>query len=168
MKRLLFLLFLGVLGAILFRSYAYEGIYVATDSMAPTLRAGTPVFVNKFIYKFQAPRRGDVVMFDLPSEPQKGFVKRVIAIEGDLVEIREKAVYLNGQQVPERYTQYTRPDEILVGDNLPPMRVPPDHVLVLGDNRDVSNDSRDWKNQAGQITPFLPIQNIRGRVKLRS
>ena len=164
MRRLLFLIALGAAGAFIVRSLVVEGIYLASDSMAPTLPTGRHILANKAAYFFGAPRRGDVIMFDLPTDPDKGLVKRVIALGGDTIELRSKRVFVNGAELVEPYAQYLRPGDILVGDNRAPMTVPDKHVFVLGDNRDVSGDSRDWKTPGGEPAPFLPLFRIRGRV----
>ncbi len=156
---------LGAAGAYCVRTYAFEGIYLASNSMAPTLPEGRHIIVNKFSFAFSRPRRGDVVMFDLPAHPEKGLVKRVIAVGGDHIEIRRKAVILNGQELNEPYVQHTRPDEILVGDNIPDTEVPKDTLFVMGDNRDVSGDSRDWNDAQGRWTPFVPVTRVRGLVQ---
>ena len=130
--------------------------------MAPTLPQGTHVFVNKLAPRLRKIKRGDIVMFEIPQKPAKGLVKRVIAVQGDTIEIRDKVVYLNGERKTESYVQYVRSDEKLVGDDLPAMTVPKGHVFVMGDNRDVSNDSRDWKGEQGEFTPFLPVEDIQG------
>ena len=164
MRRWLFLILLGAAGAFVVRHFLFEGIYLASDSMAPTLPTGRHIFANKFAYLTGGPRRGDVIMFDAPYDPEKGLVKRVVAVAGDTVEIRNKHVIVNGQELVEPYVQYLRPDDILVGDNHPQVTVPAGDVFVLGDNRDVSKDSRDWKNAAGEWSPFVPVSHIRGRV----
>ena len=164
MGRWLFLILLGAAGAWGVRRFAFEGIYLASDSMAPTMPEGRHVMVNKLSFAFSAPRRGDIVMFDLPSHPEKGFVKRVIAVAGDRIEIRKKKVILNGEVLNEPYVTHTRPDEILVGDNRPEVTVPEGHVYVMGDNRDVSGDSRDWTDGDGEWAPFLPVRQIGGLV----
>jgi signal peptidase I len=90
---------------------------------------------------------------------EKGLDKRVIAVEGDTIEIKNKDVYLNGERLAEWYVQHTRSDEVLVGDNLPKMTVPKGHVFVMGDNRAQSYDSRDWG--------ALDAVNIKGQVLFR-
>ncbi len=165
MKRFLFLLLLGASGAYLFRTYAYEGIYVASESMEPTLPKDVHVMVNKFSLLLKPPRRGEIVMFESPIDAKKGLVKRVIATAGDTIEIREKKVYLNGRKLDEPYVQFLNPDTIYMGDNVPPLVVPEGHLFVMGDNRDVSGDSRDWKNPDGTPAPFLPTSKIQGIVR---
>ncbi len=167
MMRVLFLAMLGVLGALLLRAFAFERIVVASGSMEPTLAVGTRLYVNKFIYRFQAPARGDIVVFPSPVE-KKELVKRVIAVAGDEISLERKTVILNGSPLKEPYTQFTRPNEILVGDDLEIGRVPPGHVVVMGDNRDESGDSRDWKIGGTSLNkPFVPIRNIRGKLVLK-
>ena len=165
MGRWLFLILLGSAGAYGVRRFAFEGIYLASNSMAPVLPEGRHIMVNKLAFAFSAPHRGDIVMFDLAASPSIGHVKRVIALGGDRLEIRKKEVLLNGVPLAERYVQHTRPDEILEGDNIPEVAVPAGHVFVMGDNRDVSGDSRDWTNPDGQWIPFLPISRIHGLVQ---
>ena len=133
--------------------------------MAPTLPTGRHIMVNKMAYAFAAPRRGDIIMFDSPLDPDRGLVKRVIGISGDHIEIRKKKVILNGMELEEPYVQHTRPDELLQGDDEPEVVVPKDTVFVLGDNRDVSGDSRDWKDSEGRWIPFLPLDKVRGLVQ---
>ena len=157
--RILFLVALGAAGAVGVRRYGVEGIYLASDSMAPLLPEGTHLFVRKYEVLLRSPERGDIVMFESPVDEKKGLVKRVIAVEGDAVELRDKAVYLNGAPLPEPYVQFLRPDVVFKGDNLGPLTVPENHVFVLGDNRDVSGDSRDWPS------PFLPVSAVTGYVR---
>jgi len=137
MQRLLFLVFLGAAGALALRQYVVEGVYIATGSMEPTLPVGRHVLVNKWVYRFQTPQRGEIVVFPDPTSP-KDLVKRLVAVAGDEIQIENKKVILNGRELKEPYVQYTRPNERLVGDNMSLLRVPPAHVFAMGDNRDQS------------------------------
>ena len=165
MRRLLFLVLLAVSGAYLFRAYCYEGIYIASESMEPTLPKDRHVMVNKFIYHFRVPVRGQIIMFDSPVDPNKGLIKRVIAVAGDTIEIRHKIVYLNGALLDEPYVQYLKPDTLFLGDDMGPMTIPAGCLFVMGDNRDVSGDSRDWKGPTGEPIPFLPVSKVQGLVE---
>jgi len=163
LKRLLFLILLGALGAFFVRTFVIEGIYLKTDSMAPTLREGRHIFVNKFAYVFKRPKRGDIIMFPDSQTEGKDLIKRVIAIEGDVLGIYKKQVILNGQPLKEKYIQHLRADTLLEGDTFDPILIPKNHVFVMGDNRDFSRDSRDWIY--GKVwKPFLPVKKIKGRV----
>lgn len=141
-------------------------IYVASDSMAPTMTTGHHLILDRVTYRFRAPRRGEVISFRSPEGGDYGMVKRVIAVPGDTVELREKRVYLNGEPRYERYAYYARPGEVLQGDNLGPLTVPPGHLFVLGDNRDNSYDSASWKDPVtGAPLYFLPISDVTGKVR---
>ncbi len=165
MRRWLFLIVLGTGGAYVLRTYAYEGIYIASASMEPALPVGTHIMMNKWLARTRAPQPGDVIVFESPVDASKGLVKRVIAVAGQTVEIVKKKVIVDGHALDEPYAQYLKPDEFFIGDTLPVMTVPPGAVFVLGDNRDVSGDSRDWKDAAGQPAPFLPVDKIQGYVR---
>lgn len=164
MRRWLFLITLGVIGAVIVRSLVFEAIVIASPSMEPTLPVGHHAFVNKMVYKVRSPRRGEIVVFPSPVE-KKDLVKRVIAVEGDEVKLENKVVFLNGQELKEPYVQHTRPDELLKGDNLDVGKVPAGHVFVLGDNRDQSGDSRDWIDaQTQQHIFFIPVKQLKGKM----
>jgi len=162
LSRFIFLFILGAIGAFFIRTFGFEGIYLASNSMAPTLEEGRHIIANKFPLFFRKPKRGEIVMFEDPEGSEKGMVKRVIAVEGDEIAIKEKRVYLNNYLLEENYVQYLRADTLLVGDNIKPLKIPEDHVFVMGDNRDFSKDSRDWKDEKGEWIPFLPIDLIKG------
>jgi signal peptidase I len=165
MKRWLFLLALGVAGAWVFRTYCYEGIYIASASMEPTLPVGQHVMMNKLRARTHKPERGDIIVFESPVDASKGLVKRVIAVGGETIEMNKKRVIVDGHALDEPYAQYLKPDDVFVGDTFPPVTVPEGTVFVLGDNRDVSGDSRDWKNAEGERIPFVPIQKITGYIQ---
>jgi signal peptidase I len=164
LRRWLFLLTISVIAATVLRTFFFETVSVATPSMEPTLFVNTHYLVNRFVYRLRQPKRGEIISFLSPVDGQTPFIKRVIAVPGDIVELRAKRVYLNGAPTDEPYAVYKRAGEALVGDNLGPLEVPPDHVFVLGDNRDVSLDSTGWRDPSGKPIYFLPLKNIRGRL----
>jgi signal peptidase I len=145
--------------------------------MEPTLLVGDFLLVNKLVYsrpsnaldRVLLPRRDirrqDIVVFKFPRELNKDYVKRIIALEGEKLEIKEKQVYINDQPIPESYkvhndsrvfskNGYYHYDDA-IRDNFGPVVVPPGHAFVMGDNRDNSEDSRYWS--------FLPLDNIKGK-----
>ncbi len=164
MKRILFLLMLGAIGAFFVRQFCIEAISVASASMEPTLPSGMTYFVNKMVYFFRAPQRGEIVVLPSPVDTKKDLIKRVIAIGGDILEINNKKVSLNGKELSESYVRHTRKDEILYDDNLGPLVVPEAFVFLMGDNRDESGDSRDWKDKDGKYIYSVPIKKIKGKV----
>jgi signal peptidase I len=165
MKRLLFLLVLGVGGAWIVRQYVFEGVWVASGSMEPTLPVGTHYFVNKLVYRLHPPRRGEIIVFKSPVDAEKGLIKRVIAVGDDEVEVRDKHVYVNKTAIQEPYVVYKRAGERLKGDTLEPMKVPQDHFFVLGDNRDESEDSSTWMDKSTNTHVFfIKRQDIQGRL----
>lgn len=165
MRRNIFLIFLGVCGAFVVRSFLFEGIYIASDSMAPTLAVGTHIMVRKIWLGSYKPHRGDIVMFNSPVSKGKGLVKRVIAIPGDTIEFRQKKVVLNGQFLEEPYAYFLNPTEMYRGDTIAPLVIPEGQLFVMGDNRDVSGDSRDWRDSSGRWQPFLPISAVQAIVR---
>lgn len=164
MKKLLLLIIVGVSLAYILRTHVVEWIYIASGSMEPTLHVNTRLFVNKLAYKFSKPKRGEIIVFRSPID-DKQFVKRVVAIEGDKVEIVDKAVWLNGKEIEEPYVQHTREGEKFLDDNFRSCIVPEDGVFVMGDNRDESNDSRNWVDpKTGEPIPFIALEAIEGRI----
>ena len=157
---------LTVAAALAVRRWVAAPIYIASDSMAPTLSVGRHLVLDRVTYRFRPPRRGEIIAFHSPIGEEHESVKRVIAVAGDTVELKRKKVYLNGEAQYERYAYYARPEEILAGDNLAPLTVPPGCLFVLGDNRDNSNDSASWKNPStGEPLYFLPLPAITGKVR---
>jgi signal peptidase I len=132
--------------------------------MEPTLPVGHHAFVNKMVYRFEAPKRGDIVVFPSPVSAEKEMVKRVIAVEGDTIQLKNKDVILNGQVLKEDYVKHTRPDDVLIGDTMEERVVPKGHVFVMGDNRDESGDSRDWKDAQGKHIYFISVNDLKGRL----
>lgn len=164
-KRLLFLTAVAGVAAIALRAFVVEGIYVSSGSMEPTLPVGMHLFLDKVSVKMRVPRHGEIVVFPSPVARGRDLLKRIIGLPGDTIYIRKKRVYRNDELLAEPYVQYTRADELLEGDNLGPLVVPAGMVFVLGDNRDESGDSRDWKDAVtGEHHYFIPIGSIKGRV----
>lgn len=143
------------------RAFVGEPIYVASPSMEPTLRTGTMLILDKLTLRVRDLKRGDILSFRSPVE-EVDLLKRVIGLPGETVELREKSVFINGNQLDEPYAVHTRPTEKLVGDSLGPIVVPKDGVFVLGDNRDESNDSTVWKDKEGHPVYFLRFRHIQG------
>lgn len=126
----------AVVIAFVIRTFVVEPYLVEGPSMRPTLQSGERLVVNKFIYRFRAPERGEVLVFQYPRDLSRDFIKRVIAVPGDTIEIRNGMVYVNQQLINEPYIlSKTR-------GNYPLAEVPEGHIFVMGDNRNNSEDSR--------------------------
>ncbi len=161
---------MAVLLAFFIRSFIFQAFKIPSGSMLPTLKIGDHLLVNKFIYglrlpivgtkivTFTSPKRGDVVVFIPPHDRGKDYIKRVQAVGGDLIEVRNKVLYLNGAVAddPHAYfSDFSHRSGRRPRDNFGPFLVPEGHVFVMGDNRDFSNDSRFW----GPV----PIEDIVGK-----
>jgi signal peptidase I len=120
--------------------FVVQPVKVEGTSMQPQLVDQERIFVNRFIYQFKGISRGDVIVFRYPKDHRKSFIKRVLAVPGDEVEIRNGRVYLNGARVFEPYVN----PEFLDDRSFPDMVVPSGKYFVLGDHRNSSNDSRNW------------------------
>lgn len=118
--------------------FLYQPVKVEGTSMAPLLSDQERIFINKFVYRFEAIHRGDVVVFWYPLDRSKSFIKRVIALPGETVSIRQGVVTVNGNVVPEPYVPPQYEDVSDYG----PVRVPKESYFVMGDHRISSNDSR--------------------------
>lgn len=146
--------------ALIIRTYVVQAFKIPSGSMIPTLLVGDHILVNKFIYgtkipfsdnrilAFRKPEKGDIIVFKYPENPQKDFIKRVVATGGDVLEERNKVLYVNGQKVTEPYAlHYDQNIRIMTPDprdNFGPVLVPKHKLFVMGDNRDQSYDSRYW------------------------
>ena len=146
-------LFISVLIAIVVILFLYQPVKVEGTSMMPSLVNDERIFINKFVYRFGFSDidRGDTVVFLYPGDPTKSYIKRVIGVPGDTVEVVDGTVYLNDRPLAEPYV----PEEYR--DRTPMLRkiVPPDQYFVLGDHRSSSNDSRTWG--------WVPRQYIYGK-----
>lgn len=141
----------AVILAFFIRYFIVELYMVEGPSMRPTLLNGERLVVNKFIYRFQPPQRGDVLIFRYPKDPSRDFIKRVIAVAGDTIEIRDGRIFLNGELQDEQYIlERTR-------GSYPLSTVPQGHVFVMGDNRNNSEDSRF------RDVGFVSLELIKGK-----
>jgi len=126
--------------------FLYQPVKVEGTSMAPLLSDQERIFINKFVYRFEPIQRGDVVVFWYPLDRSKSFIKRVIALPGETVEIRRGVVYVDDKVVPEPYVPPMYEDLSDFG----PVRVPKDSYFVMGDHRISSNDSRVFGSVANR------------------
>jgi len=165
-RRLALLVALAVAVVVPLRAWIGEPIYIASPSMEPTLKVGAHVFLDKLTFRFRDVRRGEIVVFRSPVGEDHDSVKRVIAVPGDTVELRDKKVFLNGHSLQERYVRHTRGGEKLTGDDLGPLTLPPGSYFLLGDNRDESKDSSVWTDpETGEPLPFVGRDAILGKVR---
>jgi signal peptidase I len=169
---------IAVILALFIRTFVVQAFKIPTGSMEQNLLIGDHLLVNKFMFAPAATRlerallpvgavkRGDVVVFKYPEEPDRDFIKRVIGLPGERLEVRGRKVYIDGRALDEPYAHYELPaaaapselHEITsfdVRDHYGPVTVPAGHYFVMGDNRDNSQDSRYWG--------FLPHENIKGK-----
>lgn len=140
------------------RSFVAEARYIPSGSMLPTLQINDRLIIDKLSYEFQDPKRGDIVVFSPTDELKRqnfkdAFIKRVIGLPGDKVEVKNGQVYVNDQPIREKYIE-DKPNY-----SYGPVMVPTDQYLVLGDNRNNSYDSHYWG--------FVPRHNIIGRAVVR-
>jgi signal peptidase I len=141
--------------ATLIVTFGFQVARVEGQSMAPTLQDQDRLIVNKAIYKLTAPRRGDIVMLYYPVNPDKSFVKRVIAEEGDTVKIADGRVFVNDLPLDDSYV----PPEYRSHDDWGPQTISDGYYFVMGDHRNNSSDSRHWG--------MVPKRYIIGRVQVR-
>ncbi|MBI5043217.1 MAG: signal peptidase I [Nitrospirae bacterium] len=162
---------IAILLALVIRTFIIQAFKIPSGSMIPTLDIGDHILVSKFIYgiripytdikllDFKKPNRGDIIVFIYPEDEKKDFIKRVIGVPGDKIEIKNKEVYVNGEKFTENYIVHhdplTKPKEYEPRDNTGSIIVPPDSLFVMGDNRDQSYDSRYWG--------FVKMSKVKGR-----
>jgi signal peptidase I len=132
-------LLVAVVLALVIRFFIFQPFYIPSGSMEPTLLTGDRIIVSKFTYHFREPERGDVIVFRYPRDPDRAFVKRLVALGGETVAIRDDRLYIDGVQVVEGYL----PENGSYSD-FGPAKVPVGSFFMLGDNRANSDDSRVW------------------------
>ena len=137
------------------RPFVVEAFYIPSQSMVPTLRVGDRVLVNKFIYRFSEPQRGDIVVFRSVEGGGEDLIKRVVGVPGDEISVRGGTLYVNGERQREPYVNKKFPDRSTFARTT----VPQGHYFMMGDNRANSRDSRFF----GPV----PKKNIEGEAFLR-
>jgi len=149
-------LIIALILALFIRTFVIQAFKIPSGSMLQTLQIGDHLLVNKFrygihmpfmdryIFEFDGPDFQDIIVFEFPEDPSKDFIKRVVGKPGDVIEIRDKRFYRNGEPVSEEYIQHTDGRVVDRRDDFGPYTVPEGSYFVLGDNRDESYDSRFW------------------------
>jgi signal peptidase I len=145
--------------AMIIRTYVVQAFKIPTGSMIPTLKIGNRLLANKFIYRFKDPERGEVIIFKATIDKKKSFIKRLIGLPGETIEIKKGFVYVNGKRIEdERITNNYYYNQGIYGKLGEQIQVPEDSYFVLGDNSGNSRDSRYWG--------FVPKKNVKGRAFL--
>jgi signal peptidase I len=163
---------IAVLLALVIRTFLVQAFKIPSGSMEDTLLVDDHLLVNKFLYgthipftdkdilRFRDPKNGDIIVFKYPLNPRRDFIKRCIGVPGDVIEVKDKVLFINGKEQVEPYVLHR---DLAVyprsagnpRDNFGPVTVPPDSYFMMGDNRDFSADSRFWG--------FLPRKLIKGK-----
>lgn len=162
---------LAIVIAFFIRTFVIQAYKIPSGSMKPTLQIGDHILVTKFNYgvklpfvrstliPFGTPKRGDIVVFIYPEDRSKDFIKRLIGLPGDTIEIRDKKITINGLPWNDNHGVYVDnmiiPGAVQPRDNVGPLTVPEDTLFVMGDNRDESYDSRYWG--------FVPMKDVLGK-----
>lgn len=161
----------ALLIALVIRTFVVQPYIIPSESMLNTLQVGDRIFVTKYSYGIHVPfvekelvstgqpELGDIIVFPYPKDPELDYIKRVVGLPGDVMEVRNKQLLRNGKPVLESYIRHADPN-IIPGwrDNMAPVTVPEGHVFVMGDNRDNSADSREWG--------FVDKSVIRGKAQM--
>jgi signal peptidase I len=146
---------------LIIRTYVVQAFKIPSGSMRPTLVEGDKLFVNKYLYRFEHPQRGDIVVFKYPQDPKKDFIKRLVAFEGETVEIRDGKIRIDGKVLddPKTFGKFYYYNHDPFGGPNEKITVPPRSYYVLGDNSANSTDSRFWG--------FVPFKNMIGKAMFR-
>jgi signal peptidase I len=158
---------IAIVLALFIRTFVIQAFKIPSGSMKPTLLVGDHILVNKFIYgiklpftdkiliSLNEPEKGDVVVFKFPLDTKKDYIKRVIGLPGDRVELVDKQLLINGRPTEDPQASYSMSGSMRMYG---PVTVPADHLFVMGDNRDESSDSRVWG--------FVPRPYLKGKAFL--
>ena len=162
---------IAILIALFIRTFIICAYKIPSRSMVPTLLVGDHILVNKFIYGVKIPllrrtiipvgepKRGEIVVFIFPNDRSKDFIKRVIGVAGDKIEIKNKKIFINDQEFKDSYGVFSDisilPNSMQPRDNFGPITVPEKSIFVMGDNRDESLDSRFWG--------FVDLKDVEGK-----
>ncbi|SBV99580.1 Signal peptidase I [uncultured delta proteobacterium] len=162
------ILIVALILAMIIRAFFVQAFKIPSGSMMETLQEGDYLLVTRFNYDIKVPftdisifgtgdpQHGDIIVFRYPKDPSVNYIKRVIGLPGDTIEIKNKQVFRNGKPIKEPYTRFSKPWSNIPGaDTMGRVTVPPDHLFCMGDNRDDSADSREWG--------FVPRENIQGK-----
>ena len=165
---------LAIVLALFIRTFIVQAFKIPSGSMKETLLIGDHILVNKFLYgvklpfvsttiiAYKEPKRGDIVVFKFPEDPDKDFIKRVVGVAGDVVEGRDKKIFVNHEPLNHDYGIHKDsrivPGNIQPRDNFGPLVVPEKSLFVMGDNRDHSYDSRFWG--------FVDLKSVKGKAFL--
>ncbi len=162
---------IAIILALFIRTFIVQAFKIPSGSMLPTLQIGDHIIVNKFIYGIKVPfsgtvlvplkdpQRNDTIVFKYPKDPKLDYIKRVIGVAGDTVEIRKKKVFINKKPFNDVYGFFQNLKILSsVRDNFGPVTVPPGKLFVMGDNRDNSYDGRFWG--------FVDLEAVRGKAFL--
>jgi signal peptidase I len=173
-------LIIALVLALLIRTFVIQAFKIPTGSMEPTLLVGDHLLVSKFSYSVHVPNeipftsfqlfsdihffssipeRGDIVVFKYPEDESKDFIKRVVGLPGETIQVIRQRVYINDKLLKEPYAHHSQPPSPNSGnrDNMTPLRIPEGHIFVMGDNRENSHDSRMWG--------ILDLGKLRGKAQ---
>lgn len=167
-------LVVAIILAIIIRAVLIQAFKIPSGSMEPTLLIGDHILVNKLVYGVRIPftnkrfpnlfepEKTDVIVFVYPEDRTKDFIKRVVAVGGDTIEIKNKKVFINGKESITPGARFNSnvimPGDLNPRDNMQPVKVPDGFLFVMGDNRDFSHDSRFWG--------FVPLEDVKGKAFL--
>lgn len=143
------------------RTFVVQAFKIPSGSMRPTLLEGDKLFVNKYVYRFEKPQRGDIIVFKYPEDPKKDFIKRLVAMEGETVEIKDGKIVVDGKALDdsESFGKFYYYNHDPFGGPYDKIKVPQNSYYVLGDNSANSTDSRFWG--------FVPGKNVIGKAIFR-